>query len=188
MAAGFSFVSATVADDMVSLGGQRVPRFSEHLISNDYTYPYGVSAADLDRDGDLDLTSSDALPHNNLYWFENDGSGKFTRHFIARNDPQRLERHVTVDMDDDGYLDVVIVENLYGDLKWFKNPGVFPGEDPLWERRYITQGGLPSAYDVAVADLVATRTRTSLPQAGTGISLLGSRIPVREQAAHGQSM
>lgn len=44
--------------------------FSEHLIMNEYAYPFGICAGDLDRDGELDLTSADALPNNNLYWFE----------------------------------------------------------------------------------------------------------------------
>ena len=50
--------------------------FTEHLIMDGYTYPFGICAADLDGDGDLDLTSADALPHNNLYWFQNDGRGQ----------------------------------------------------------------------------------------------------------------
>jgi hypothetical protein len=28
--------------------------FVEHLIANDFTYPYGVAAGDIDRDGDID--------------------------------------------------------------------------------------------------------------------------------------
>ena len=55
----------------------RPTRFSEFLISSDYTYPFGIAAAGIDEDGDLDLTSADALPHHNLYWFENDGKGNF---------------------------------------------------------------------------------------------------------------
>lgn len=127
-------------------------RFSEHLISGDYTYAFGIAAADLDGDGDLDLTSADALPHNSLYWVENDGQGHFTRHFIQQNDPERLERHMIADINRDGRPDVVIVENLRGDLKWFKNSGT-PKDGKLWERHYITKGQLPSAYDVAPVDL-----------------------------------
>ena len=37
--------------------------FSEHLIMDDYTYPHGIAAWDLDGDGDLDLTSADAGGH-----------------------------------------------------------------------------------------------------------------------------
>lgn len=126
--------------------------FREQLISNDYTYAFGVDAADLDGDGDLDLTSADALPHNSLYWFENDGKGGFRRHFIQQDDPERLERHQIADLNRDGHPDVVIVENRFGDVKWFENSGT-PRDGKLWKRHYITRRGLPNAYDVAPADL-----------------------------------
>ena len=127
--------------------------FSEQLIMDQYAYPFGIGAGDLDRDGDLDLTSADALPHNNLYWFENDGGGNFTRHFIQKNDPERLERHMIGDVNSDLLPDVVIVKNLHGDLLWFENLGN-PADD-LWPRHVITKGKLPGAYDVALSDLDA---------------------------------
>ena len=71
----------------------QAPRFSEHLIQDGYTYTYGVGAGDLDGDGDVDLTSADAFGHDSLYWFQNDGTGKFTKLFIQKDDPERLERH-----------------------------------------------------------------------------------------------
>ncbi len=126
-------------------------RFEEHLIMDGYTYAYGIAAADLDGDGDLDLTSADALPNNSLYWFENNSSGVFKKHFIQRDDPQRLERHAIGDIDRDGRPDVVIVKNLFGDLLWFQNSGT-PADGKLWKRHVITDKKLPGAYDVALAD------------------------------------
>ena len=126
-------------------------RFEERLIMGKYTYPFGLAAADLDGDGDLDLTSADALPHNDLYWFENDGKGGFKKHFIQRDDPDRLERHAIGDIDKDGHPDVVIVKNLFGDLLWFKNSGK-PADGKLWKRHVITNKKLRGAYDVALAD------------------------------------
>ena len=128
-------------------------RFAEHLIADEYTYAFGIAAVDLDRDGDLDLTSADARPNNSLYWFENDGVGNFKRHFIQRNDPERLERHAVGDLDRDGHPDVVIVKNLRGHLLWFRNSGT-PTDGKLWGRQVITSQ-LPGAYDVALADLDA---------------------------------
>ena len=125
-------------------------RFSEHLIADGYAYAYGIAAADLDDDGDLDLTSADYQPHNMLYLFENDGSAVFKRHVIQQDDPERLERHMLGDVDNDGDLDVVIVKNLRGHLLWFENSGS-PNDDKLWRRHVITTD-LPGAYDVALAD------------------------------------
>ena len=118
---------------------------------DEYAYPYGIGAADLDGDGDLDLTSADYTPKNNLYWFENDGSGQFSRHFIQKNDPERLERHMVGDINQDQRPDVVIVKNLYGHLLWFQNPGEEMIHD-LWERRVITTQ-LAGAYSVDLSDL-----------------------------------
>ena len=95
--------------------------FTEHLISNDFTYSYGLCPTDIDGDGDIDLVSSDAREHGALYWFENDGTGNFKRHtvFAAPQDMTqelvRMERHVAVDMNRDGHPDVVIVDNKAGD-------------------------------------------------------------------------
>ena len=134
-------------------GAPREIEFSENLIMDEYAYPFGIGVGDLDRDGDLDLTSADALPNNNLYWFENDGLGTFTRHFIQKDDPDRLERHMVGDVNSDLRLDVVIVKNLHGDLLWFENSGN-PADGP-WQRHVITKGKLPGAYDVALSDLDA---------------------------------
>lgn len=129
-------------------------KFHEHLIMDGYTYPFGLAAADFDGDGDLDLSSADALPNNSLYWFENDGKGVFKKHFVQRDDPQRLERHAVGDIDKDGKLDIVIVKNLFGDLLWFQNSGT-PTDGKLWKRHVITRKKLPGAYDVALADFDA---------------------------------
>ena len=127
-------------------------RFTEHLIMDGYSYPFGIAAADLDGDGDLDLTSADGTGHSNLYWFQNDGSGSFKRHLIQEKDPVRLERHRIGDIDGDGDPDVAIVKNKRGDLLWFENSGT-PGDGESWPRHIITQGKLPGAYDVELVDL-----------------------------------
>jgi hypothetical protein len=124
--------------------------FQEHLIRDGYGYAYGIAAADLDGDGDLDLTSSDTVA-DKLLWFENDGQGEFTERLIQQDDPGWFERHAVGDVDGDKRLDVVVVKNLHGDVLWFRNNGS-PGDGKLWQRFVVTKGGLPGAYDVALAD------------------------------------
>jgi hypothetical protein len=125
-------------------------RFTEHLIKGGYKYCYGIAAADLDRDGDIDLTSVDTLSQK-LYWFENDGKGTFKQHVIENEYPTKLERHAIADLNRDGKPDVVIIENQHGDVLWYKNSGT-PAKDAGWQRFTIAKTAAPGAYDVAVAD------------------------------------
>lgn len=129
----------------------KATRFREHLIKRGYAYSYGIAAADLDGDGDLDLTSADTRNFK-LFWFENDGKGSFKEHVIEKEYRDRLERHAIGDVNRDGKPDVVIVENLHGDILWYKNSGM-PAKDNVWERFVITRKTIPGAYDVALADL-----------------------------------
>src|SRR4051812_12604782 len=85
-------------------------RFTERLIQARYQYAFGIAAADLDGDGDVDLVSSDAVG-GSLYWFENDGKGRFKRHVIAENEPGWFERNAVADLDGDRRPDVVVVKN-----------------------------------------------------------------------------
>ena len=151
------FLIAGVLAAMATTSRAQTPvasiRFSEHLIADKYAYAYGITATDIDSDGDLDVTSADYQPHNMLYLFENDRHGNFTRHIIQKDDPERLERHLTGDVDGDGDPDLVIVKNLRGDLLWFENSGT-PTDGRLWQRHVITTD-LPGAYDVALADFDA---------------------------------
>lgn len=130
-------------------------QFTEALISGGFQYPYGISVGDLDGDGDLDLTVADARKTNSVFWFENDGTGKFTRH-LAYHHPLpawKLERHVLADLNHDGNLDLVIVENSTGDLLWLENPGREHIRD-RWLPHFITLSSrIPGAYDVAVGDI-----------------------------------
>ena len=130
-------------------------QFTESLISDDFQYPYGINVADLDGDGDIDITVADARKTNSLFWFENNGSERFTRHLIHHQPPPawKLERHAIADVNRDGLLDIVIVENSTGDLRWLEHPGTQHVRGP-WTPHFITLSGkVPGAYDVDVGDI-----------------------------------
>jgi len=124
--------------------------FSEHLIMSGFNYVYGIAAADITGDGSLDLVVADA--GTGLYWFENDGSGHFMRHTIHIRTDEFLERHAIADINGDGQPEIVIVDNLNGSLLCFEYNGD-PRDCRSWTYHYITEGGLPGAYDVTIADL-----------------------------------
>jgi len=114
--------------------------------------------ADLDGDGRLDLTSADAEPHSNLYLLRNEGGGRFRQSFIQKyamedDQPVRLERHAIGDVNRDGRPDVVIVDNLKWDIRWFENPGSDAIALPWKLHRLTASKEVPGSYDVALADL-----------------------------------
>ena len=126
--------------------------FTEHLLADGLGYVFGVAAADLDGDGDFDLTSPDIRnkSHSTLFWYQNDGNGEFERLVIHRDEPGWFERHAIADINSDGTLDVAIINNLKGHVVWFANSGT-PASGQ-WKRFVITTN-CPKAYDVALADL-----------------------------------
>ncbi len=124
--------------------------FEERLIVNNVGgYIYGIGAADLDGDGDLDLTSADSI-YDELMWYENDGQGNLTQRLIGNYPGGYLERHDIGDVNGDGTPDVVIVDNFLERLLWFENDGT--PADGVWDVHTITTG-FPRAYDVVLADL-----------------------------------
>ena len=76
--------------------------------------------ADLDQDGDLDLATASCVADGHVVWYENDGSGKFTRHDLeAKQESYDLR---IVDMDKDGDLDLLHAGNDSGNIVWYENP------------------------------------------------------------------
>jgi hypothetical protein len=149
LACGLAFLERAAGDKPASKESPGAIHFTEHLIQDKYGYAYGVAAADLDGDRKLDLVSCDTT-NNALYWFANEGKGRFTRHKIATNEMGWLERHAVGDVDGDGKPDVVIVKNLHGELVWFQNSGK-PRDGKPWKRHLIAKDFM-RAYDVALAD------------------------------------
>ena len=150
-ASGRSYQRLDLAAAVAYVFQRETVRFSDHLIADGYGYTFGLASADLDGDGDLDITNADIRnkSHSTLYWFENDGNGHFRRQVIAQNEPGWFERHAIGDIDRDGHLDVMMVNNLGGEIVWFRNPT--GGASRTWARRAVTLDQ-PHAYDVALGD------------------------------------
>ena len=125
-------------------------RFSEHLVHRGFNYAYAMSAADITGNGSLDIVAADT--NVGLYLFENDGKGNFTKHVVRRRVGEWLERHAIADINGDGKLEIVSVDNTNGCLVYFEYDGD-PRETSSWRHHYITEGGLPGAYDLTIADL-----------------------------------
>jgi hypothetical protein len=85
--------------------------FQFHRIG-DFPGAYSANAADVDRDGDLDIVAVSGFndwsdPNaQSMMWFENDGSQQFTAHDITSS-PTHLLILDQGDMDGDGWVDFV---------------------------------------------------------------------------------
>ena len=124
-------------------------KFSEHLISQQFEYAFGISVADISGNGYLDIVATDT--NVGLYWFENMGNGNFTRHVIHRRQGEWLERHAVADINGDGKPEIISVDNINGCILYFEFNGD-PRLEKSWKYNYITEGGLPGAYDLAIGD------------------------------------
>ena len=85
-----------------------------HTISDSAHEARSVSAADIDGDGDMDVLAG----HNNIAWYENDGSESFTTHTISTSAASSV---YAVDLDGDGDMDVV--GSSAGSVGWYENDG-----------------------------------------------------------------
>jgi hypothetical protein len=101
------------------------------------------------------VTASDARKNNSLYWFENEGEGRFSRHLVFHRPPPawRMERHALADLNRDGLTDIVVVENSTGDITWLENLGPSRVKEPWRPHPICLSAQVPGAYNVAVGDI-----------------------------------
>lgn len=89
-----------------------------------------LSSGDIDRDGDLDLVI--ASTEAGLYFYENDGAGRFSRRQTDLGPLADLPvfNAVLADMDNDGWPDLFIATYLQGNYLWRNIGGSFGAEPP----------------------------------------------------------
>lgn len=80
----------------------------------------GVSSADLDQDGDIDLLYA-ALWGPSMGWFENIGGGNFVAHEISATDTAMSVQ--AIDLDGDGDQDLLSNSDWDYDMFWYENDG-----------------------------------------------------------------
>ena len=109
--------------------GAETPSWSPHTITSSADGAYGVYAADIDGDGDIDVLSA-AYNDNEIAWYENDGNSdpSFTKNTIATT-AQDARDVFAIDLDNDGDLDVLSASFDDDTIAWYENDG---GVNPSW--------------------------------------------------------
>lgn len=121
--------------------------FTEHILTTSASGAWGVHAADLDGDGDVDVLSASSQD-NTVAWYENDGG--FPPSF-KKIDITNLANHARgvypADLDGDTDLDVLSASKEDNTIAWYENDGGFP---PTFDRKVIdTEArGATSVYAV----------------------------------------
>ncbi|MFH0867046.1 MAG: T9SS type A sorting domain-containing protein [Bacteroidota bacterium] len=118
--------------------------------------PYGLTNpgnyilpcfADMDNDGDLDIIAVSYI--SDILYYENTGTATSPLFAAPQTNPFGLDsiiyKPVTVDIDDDGDLDIFTCE-YYGDLIYFENTGT--SGTPLFSNPVINPFGINSATDI----------------------------------------
>ncbi len=91
--------------------------YNSSLVSAGYTNRGGaaVAAADFDNDGDIDIVGGTVNEANFLVYYENDGTGNFTRKEIAIPDPTCTGTVAILakDFTGDGLIDIVVATDAW---------------------------------------------------------------------------
>lgn len=110
-----------------------------------------LASGDIDRDGDIDLVV--ASTRAGLHLYENDGTGQFTRFDTDLGPVATLPvfNAVLADMDNDGWLDLVLTTYKNGNYIWHNDGGRF-GTTPLQQIAQPDDAVLTLAMSLADAD------------------------------------
>jgi hypothetical protein len=86
---------------------------------------FSMKTSDIDNDGDSDLVvgAYQYFGLDRIIWFENLGGGIFSSEKIISNSVNGYSYVSTIDVDNDGDIDVVTGENGNGEISWYENNG-----------------------------------------------------------------
>ncbi len=106
-----------------------------------------VDVGDFDNDGDIDIVYA-AEGDDTLGWFENNGNNppSFTDHIISTSE-DGATFVLSVDIDDDGDLDIVLCSRFSNEISLWLNDGE---ADPTFTKSFV--GSVNNASSVAAGD------------------------------------
>ena len=103
-------------------------KWTEQTVAQNFMGSRSVDAADLDHDGDLDLVGA-SLNGNEITLWRNDGGTPINWSTVAiSNQFTGSHRVQLVDMDGDGWIDILGTAYSISTIRWWKNPGNISGD------------------------------------------------------------
>jgi len=119
-------LSASYADDKIAWyknNGENDPSFTAHTITTSADGAFSVYAVDVDGDGDIDVLSA-SRADDKIAWYKNDGENdpSFTAHTITTSADGAYSVYA-VDVNGDGYMDVLSASYDDDKIAWYKNDG-----------------------------------------------------------------
>lgn len=98
----------------------RGPDFKQIEVDPHIEFPHSLAVADINGDGHWDAVTCGKEADGVAAWYQNDGTGQFTKRIIGID--QGSYDLSTADIDGDGDLDVLIAGHASKNVVWFENP------------------------------------------------------------------
>lgn len=131
-----------------------LPNFEQEIVTERLRSGYWVEAVDIDRDGYLDLVGY-GMSVPEIYWYKNGRSQGTSASWSKNLVVDRIDMPVGMDSADitgNGFPDLVVCYDLYGDtgtfrdpsadggrIDWLENPGDSDVPVSRWRRHYVGQ-------------------------------------------------
>ena len=114
-------ILAIFYDQIVLFKNDGIGNFEKTVVTPNDCGAYRVSAADLDTDGDNDIIFAPRYG-DEIYWLENDGNNHFgNRRTITTRNYNNLNSIISVDFNNDGFIDIIPNSEYSYSLYWYKN-------------------------------------------------------------------
>ncbi len=147
-------VTALNGDEIVWYENDGNANFTKHSIDTSALGALTAYPVDFDADGDIDFVASISgrlLPTggDEVAWYENDGSQNFTKHSVDAACDYAAFGH-SVDLDNDGDLDIVASATNSNELRWYESDGATP---PAFTTHVILGGPIGDSYSIDIDDM-----------------------------------
>ncbi|MCH9813907.1 MAG: DUF5011 domain-containing protein [Epsilonproteobacteria bacterium] len=107
-----------------------------------------LKKADFNKDGYIDIVAA-SYGENRIDWYENDGNGAFTPHFVSDSVDQAYSVDVA-DINNDGYDDIISTGHQNNKIYWHEHDG---STSPNFITQHIVVNDLKSVYYASGVDM-----------------------------------